>query len=305
MGSESPRRRGVIHRVIIGALLLAAGVFGLVLGPIVVNAATRADEPQPPAPEVSVAPEPNASAGVGGPAPTQSDEPAGPAEPAAPSDEPAESSQTPEAKAQPADAEPQPIRVLSRVKTKDKVVFLTIDDGIKNPPELERFLRRHDIPVTSFLTTNYLKPEQTQYYASLGTVQNHTMSHPTITRLGWGGQQEQICGASKKIKQTFGSRPWMFRPPYGVYNSETISAADSCGIKYVALWSVTLDGRGLLYQSGNAVRPGDIILTHFADAPIKKVREAVAEIEAKGYRFADLADYWPKGGPPLKSVPAP
>ncbi|MGI9196722.1 MAG: polysaccharide deacetylase family protein, partial [Candidatus Nanopelagicales bacterium] len=51
-----------------------------------------------------------------------------------------------------AQARSLPLPVTYRVDTKDDVVFITIDDGIVTPEAALDYVKKHEIPITSFLT---------------------------------------------------------------------------------------------------------------------------------------------------------
>lgn len=139
---------------------------------------------------------------------------------------------------------------MTRIDTEDRIVFLTLDDGAVADPALVSYLRANKIPITTFLTTDYAQGNWDYWsqISQLGTVQNHTVSHPTLTKLGRDGAAEQICAANADIAQHLGKTPWMVRPPYGVYGESTLAAAGDCGLDYVVHWSVSLPDEEIQYQ---------------------------------------------------------
>jgi hypothetical protein len=141
--------------------------------------------------------------------------------------------------------------VVDRVPTRDKVVFLTFDDGAERDPRFVDMVRELRLPVTVFLTDSVVGPG----YAHFGrlravgaSVQNHTLDHPYLPGLPYAGQRAEICGQQEKLKQRFGIRPRLFRPPYGEYDDDTLRAAGDCGIAAVVRW-----------REGGPLRPGDIL----------------------------------------------
>ncbi|MDZ7577452.1 MAG: polysaccharide deacetylase family protein [Candidatus Nanopelagicales bacterium] len=187
-------------------------------------------------------------------------------------------------------------RLVSSVKTRQRVVFLTIDDGYLRDPALLRLLRRRDVPATAFPSVHAARNGWAYWrrFAREQTIQNHTVSHPWLTRLSLGQQENQLCNANRAIRRHTTADPWMMRPPYGEYNATTMRAAATCGIKYVVMWSATLTS-GLNYQVGNRLRSGDIILAHFNPGVTGVVRRAINEIRRQGFRIARLEDYLPRG----------
>ncbi|WP_375136558.1 polysaccharide deacetylase family protein [Streptomyces sp. MA5143a] len=176
---------------------------------------------------------------------------------------------------------PGPAPVVERVATRDKVVFLTFDDGAEKDPGFVRMVRELRLPVSLFLTDSVVGPGY-GHLARLrevgATVQNHTLDHTALRGLPYAGQRAEICGQQDKLKQRFGVRPTLFRPPYGVYDSTTLRAAADCGIAAVVLWRAsmsadgfrptatapaTADGSGATTAAGGGrLRPGDIVHAH-------------------------------------------
>lgn len=156
--------------------------------------------------------------------------------------------------------------VITRVPTSDPVVFLTIDDGAAKDPRLPRMLRELDVPVSSFLA-DYVAGDDYDYFRGLrggAAVHNHTLDHPDLRELPYEAQRRQICGQQQILARETGTRPRLFRPPYGHYNGDTLRAAASCGIEVVPLWQQeAFPGRMTYRRAERELRPGDIILTHF------------------------------------------
>lgn len=195
-----------------------------------------------------------------------------------------------------------PAQVVHSVDTEDKVVFLTIDDGLYQDPRLLEFLRANQIPVTVFLTTGTVG--DWQYWRDMGgvaSIQNHSVTHSALPPLGQAGAQTEICGANRAISAGAGQVPWMLRPPYGEYDPSTLVAAGRCGLDWVVHWSVTLPGKRLRFQAADGrLKPGDIILTHFREDLAEVLPEVVAGIRKRGFEIGRLEDYltpraWPDG----------
>jgi peptidoglycan/xylan/chitin deacetylase (PgdA/CDA1 family) len=197
-----------------------------------------------------------------------------------------------------AQADPEakgPAEFVHRVVTTDKVAFLTLDDGVVTDPGLIAFLTEHKIPVTTFFTTMYGDGhwDYWRQISRLGSIQNHTVSHPTLTKLGESGAAEEICSANTAISAEIGKTPWMLRPPYGVYGDSTLAAAGDCGLDYVVHWSVTLPDEEFHFQEGDRFQPGDIILSHYRDDLIPHLKILLAELQRQGFRLARLEEYLP------------
>lgn len=191
-----------------------------------------------------------------------------------------------------------PVPVVRQVSTTDPVVFITIDDGYSKDPRVVELLRSRDVPVTPFVAVDAVRDDH-EYFARITeatgqTVQNHTSTHPFLSRLGRAQQETEICGAADTMQKWYGVRPWLFRPPYGDFSMTTRQAARACGMSYLVLWDVSLPHRVLRYASGTTIKRGDIILIHWRPDLARDLPVALDAIAAQGLRVAALQDYLPK-----------
>lgn len=186
-----------------------------------------------------------------------------------------------------------PAKVVHSVDTTDKVVFITIDDGLHRDPRLLEYLRDNHVPVTAFLTTG--TAGDWQYWKDMGqvaSIQNHTVVHSALPPLGQAGAQSEICAANEAISEGAGQVPWMLRPPYGEYDSSTLAAAGRCGLDWVVHWSVSLPGKRLRFQQADGhLKQGDIILAHFREDLVDALPGVVDRIRKRGFEIGRLEDY--------------
>ncbi|MGW2016129.1 polysaccharide deacetylase family protein [Streptomyces sp. NPDC001927] len=191
--------------------------------------------------------------------------------------------------------------VFTTVPTKEKIVFLTIDDGAEKDPELLRMMSELRIPYSAFLS-DYLVKEDYGYFKKMQdagvSLHNHTLNHRYLPGLSYSAQKREICGMQDVIEKRYGKRPPLFRPPYGNYNEDTLRAAGTCGVKAVPLWaSEAFPDRMEWREWDRDLHPGDIVLTHFRGKGDWKgsmpdmVRRVMKTITAKGYAVAKLEDY--------------
>ncbi|MFG3188535.1 polysaccharide deacetylase family protein [Streptomyces omiyaensis] len=194
--------------------------------------------------------------------------------------------------------------VFTTVPTKEKVVFLTIDDGAEKDPELIRMMRELDIPYSAFLS-DYVVSDDYGYFAKMQKSQprgvalhNHTLNHKYLPGLSYARQKREICGMQDVIEKKYGKRPELFRPPYGNYNEDTLRAAKSCGVKAVPLWASEAFPDHMEWREWDRdLHPGDIVLTHFRGEEDWKgsmpdmIRRVMNVITSKGYAVGRLEDY--------------
>ncbi|PWI20699.1 polysaccharide deacetylase [Streptomyces sp. Act143] len=191
--------------------------------------------------------------------------------------------------------------VFTTIPTKQKIVFLTIDDGAEKDPAFLRMMSELKIPYTAFLS-DYLVKEDYGYFKRMqdrGTVlNNHTLHHPYLPGLSPARQKREICGMQDVIEKRYGKRPLLFRPPFGNYDEDTLVAAKACGVKYAPIWNEEVFVDHWEYREWDRkIHPGDIVLSHFRGREDWKgtmpdmVRRFLDKITAEGFAVARLEDY--------------
>ncbi|WP_217208962.1 polysaccharide deacetylase family protein [Streptomyces sp. AC550_RSS872] len=191
--------------------------------------------------------------------------------------------------------------VFTTIPTRQRVVFLTIDDGAEKDPAFLRMMNDLHVPYTAFLS-NYLIKDDYGYFKRMQrdgvALNNHTLHHPYLPGLSYRRQQYEICAMQDVIEERYGKRPLLFRPPFGNYNRDSLRAAKSCGVKYVPLWNEEVFVDHWDYREWDRkIRPGDIVLTHFRGRDDWKgtmpdmIRRFLNKVTAEGYAVARLEDY--------------
>jgi peptidoglycan/xylan/chitin deacetylase (PgdA/CDA1 family) len=191
--------------------------------------------------------------------------------------------------------------VFTTVPVKERVVFLTIDDGAEKDPELIRMMDELKIPYSAFLS-DYLAKEDYGYFEKMQAkgvaLHNHTLNHPYLPGLSYSRQKREICGQQDNLEKRYGKRPPLFRPPYGNYNKNTLLAAKTCGVKAVPLWAAEAFPDRMEWREWDKdLHPGDIVLTHFRGRGDWKgsmpdmIRRVMKTITGRGYAVAKLEDY--------------
>jgi peptidoglycan/xylan/chitin deacetylase (PgdA/CDA1 family) len=194
--------------------------------------------------------------------------------------------------------------VFSRVPLTDKVVFVTIDDGLEKEPAFIQMVKDFRVPITIeladlFIRDNYAffdKLHETGYVS----IQNHTVSHPlSMPRLSAAQQLEEISGQQEILHKQYGVKPYIFRPPGGNYNETTITAVAQVGLKGVMLWEESMQISDMQYQTAtHRLRPGDIILCHFrspaqldGETMVRMMTRLYRHIQDQGFTIGDITQY--------------
>ena len=185
-------------------------------------------------------------------------------------------------------------------------VALTFDDGPGgSPPTMDfvNLLARYNVPATFFEVGN-----QISQYDPTGKVQramladgdmigDHSWSHADLAKLSASAQRSQIAMTAAAIKKSTGFQPCLFRAPYGSVNSSLINVASSLGFSTIQ-WDVdprdwSLPGTStIISRVLSGVRPGSIVLQHFAGGPRYQTLNAlpteIATLKARGYKFVTV-----------------
>jgi len=184
--------------------------------------------------------------------------------------------------------------LIDHVRTKDPVVFITIDDGSVITDGLVQLLLSKNIPVTNFVLSEALKT----HWKALHRIQrpgtsfeNHSETHRLMSSLSLKEQTKEICRANEHVRGNYKKLPLFFRPPSGSHNSNTVIAAKKCGIQKIVMWNVEADQGKIVRSGGNPIQRGDIILLHYLNSLESSLKVVLAEIKRLGLRPASLRDY--------------
>ncbi len=186
------------------------------------------------------------------------------------------------------------VKVLSKIHTKDKVVFITIDDGVTVSDGLANFIDQNQLPITTFALAGELWRNREWFMQRQNmTFENHTNTHAIMTLIKPEEQIFEICRASQVIRNVTGEQPVFFRPPGGSWNEEVRKSVGRSGIKYLLMWNVQIN-RGKIFMSGRkSLKPGDIILLHYTSLLEKELKILIKKMNDDGLKPALLRDYLP------------
>ncbi len=186
--------------------------------------------------------------------------------------------------------------VLAKLPTKQKVVFLGIDDGANKQAYELQMMKDNNIKASLFLANSFIRnnPAFFKDFILAGSfVENHSINHKLLPGLSYDEQKKEICGEADLQLQQFGRRPLLFRPPGGSYNQDTRRAAAACGMKAIVMWIAKANGGSMQYQIGHSLRPGDIVLMHFRPEFTKDMQAFINATKAAGLHTVLLEDWLP------------
>ena len=195
-------------------------------------------------------------------------------------------------------------KLFSRVPMTDKVVFVTIDDGIEKDPKFIQMVKDFQVPITISLADVLIRDDyayfEKLYETGYISIQNHTVTHPLdMPSLPASRQLDEISGQQHKLHKEYGTTPYIFRPPGGSYNATTIRSVSEAGLKGLMLWKEAMQITDMEYQtSAHTLHPGDIILCHFrgpaqlhGETMVHMMIHLYKHIQAQGFTVADITTY--------------
>jgi peptidoglycan/xylan/chitin deacetylase (PgdA/CDA1 family) len=179
-------------------------------------------------------------------------------------------------------------------------VALTFDDG-PSPytPSLLRLLRRSGAGATFFLVGDRLAdwPEAAASEARLGSVGDHTWSHPRLPRLRYDAAAWEIIAGRRAIEAASRHAVVLFRPPYGLVTPRLDRLVGRLGMLDVR-WTVdagdSLPGanaRAVVHSVEATVAPGSIVLLHDIHPwTLVAVRRLLPWFERHGLRLVSVPE---------------
>ncbi len=179
-----------------------------------------------------------------------------------------------------------------------KMVALTFDDGPSGEvtPDVLATLEKYNAKATFFMLGQQVKayPELTKEIAERGhEIGNHSWSHPVLPSLSDARIKEEVLNTNAIIKETIGSEPTVFRPPYGAVNDKVRKHLTSP----VILWDVdTLDWKHrnpaqLLSIVQTYTHDRSIILMHDIHRSTADGLDAVMKVlHDQGYQFVTVSE---------------
>ncbi|MBI3752211.1 MAG: polysaccharide deacetylase family protein [Chloroflexi bacterium] len=210
-------------------------------------------------------------------------------------------------------ARPQPLgppaRVVYRVKTSQKVVALTFDDGWSPAAGrliVDTLLREH-VAATFFVNARYVHWDPALWRtigASGFAVGNHTYDHRDLTTMSATAIAADLAKDADVFRQLTGyAMAPIVRPPYGAHNRRVDAAIRAAGYSTEILWDVVAGDTSAsrsdaaLIASAIQGRAGSIVLMHMGPSSTPRILAAViASYRARGFRFVTIPELLALGG---------
>ncbi len=180
-------------------------------------------------------------------------------------------------------------------------IALTFDDG-PGPytPQVLSVLERTHAPATFFevgVVEKYFHDSTLQIVARGYPIGDHTETHAPMSQLRPRQQQQQLLDQTAAIGDWGAPFPRMFRPPYGLWNSATLTLLKRYRMLMV-LWTVDtndyqLPGVNAIVDSAlKGAKPGAIILMHDAGGnrteTVAALPRIIRKLRHRGYKLVTV-----------------
>lgn len=196
-------------------------------------------------------------------------------------------------------------KLVNNIETKDKVVYLTFDDGpTKETSKIIDLLNDLDVKATFFLIGKNIEEnkEETKLIIENGhDVGNHTYSHNRMIFKSPSYIKEEIDKTNNLIKSLGYDKEIFFRPPFGkklfvlpMYLNKINQTTVMWNIEPESYADVSVNAETIANHVKENVNNGSIILLHPMNDSTGKILESirliVEELQSEGYRFELLSE---------------
>lgn len=170
------------------------------------------------------------------------------------------------------------------------------DDTLKILDTLDKY----NVKATFFMTGGWVDsfPDMVkEIYARGHDLGNHSQNHKQMSKLSANEQKTEIMTVSDKIRELTGYEVFLFRPPYGDYNSTLINTVYSCN-HYPIQWDVdSLDWKDYGVENiiktvtqHKALGNGSIILMHNgAKYTAEALDTVLSTLQSQGYTLVPIS----------------
>lgn len=192
------------------------------------------------------------------------------------------------------------------IRTKEKVVALTFDDGPhqKYTPEILAVLKQNNIKATFFVVGKNAQryPDIIRAVDTDGhVIANHSYSHFFLTKLSDNDVEVELTKTSGIVNGIIGKYPMLFRPPYGACSDRTTKITAGLGITTVLWNDMTNDyevnrttSEKIADDIISHVRRGGIVGLHDGGGNREKTVKAllliISELKDRGYKFLTIPE---------------
>lgn len=189
------------------------------------------------------------------------------------------------------------------VGTDEKKAALSFDAawGADDTIQILDILDKYNIKVTFFMTGGWVNsyPDMVKEIYSRGhDLGNHSQNHKQMSKLSESEQQSEIQSVGDAIYELTGYTSYLFRPPYGDYNSTLVDTCYSLNY-YPVQWNVdSLDWKDYGTESiiktvtqHKALCNGSIILMHNgAKFTADALESVICNLQEQGFTLVPISE---------------
>ena len=200
-----------------------------------------------------------------------------------------------------------PAKVWRHVSGAGKRVALTFDDGGAGPwASMLDTLKKYDAHATFFPLGPYVAASPSLAKRTLAegnAIGSHGWTHTDMTRQSYAQVRSELIRSEAPWWNAAGGTPVPYcRPPYGAYNSTTVSAAGSAGFTRVVLWDVdptdwAEPGSSVIAQRVlSHIHSGAIVCMHLRSQTAAALPAILSGLKARGYKAVSLPELFRAAG---------
>lgn len=189
------------------------------------------------------------------------------------------------------------------VQTEEPKIALTFDAawGNDDTKKIMEILKKHDVKVTFFMTGGWVEsyPDDVKMILAEGhDLGNHSQNHKNMSQISDSEKEKELMSVHDKVKELTGYDMFLFRPPYGDYDSKLINVVRKCNY-YAIQWDVdSLDWKDYGVESiiktvtqNKHLGNGSIILCHNgAKYTAEALETLIITLKDAGYEFVPLSE---------------
>jgi len=189
------------------------------------------------------------------------------------------------------------------VETNKKQVSISFDAawGADDTDKLLQILKENNVTATFFLCGYWVDkyPQEVKKIALAGhDLGNHSDTHPHMSKLSLEQIKNELMSVHEKVKTLTGINMHLFRPPFGEYNDNVITASEQTNY-YTIQWDIdSLDWmeKGKDHEINQVLNHkhlgnGSIILFHNDAKYTPEVLDTIIKgLIAKGYEIVPISD---------------
>lgn len=191
--------------------------------------------------------------------------------------------------------------VYSVDRGKEKMIAISFDAawGAEKTEAIMDIVEERGIKTTFFLVGFWIDkyPEKVAMISDRGhEIGNHSNKHPRMTELTPEKMREELDLTAGKIADIIGTRPTLFRCPYGAYDNRVITTANELGYQVIQ-WDIdSLDWKEeginvMIQRVVGKVKPGSIVLFHNNSRDIVEALPTILDrIIADGYTIVPVSE---------------